>query len=179
MTDKTGTTSGKSSCLMSFPFLLFLWPVSHLPLAKQTSAVEARQTAQHRARVMPRGQQTFQGKISTGHQNIDTASSFTRSALKLPETTRARPPPEPPPPKDRIAEPDPDIKTKTEPRTSAASPLLTTPTLPRTPPTLTTPGWHPVQKPPVPCNPTSQYPTAWDPDASSTGPSKQPTDVDT
>ena len=69
--------------------------------------------------------------------------TITRSALKLPETTRARPPPE-----DRIAEPDPDIKTKTEPRTIAASPLLITPTLPRTPPTLTTPGWHPVQNPP-------------------------------
>ena len=107
------TEDSKSFCLMSFPFLLFLWHVSHPPLANQTSAVEAKQIAQHKAQVTPRGQQTSPGKISTEPQNMDTALSFPRSALKLPKTTRARPPPEPPPPEDRIAEPDPDIKTQT------------------------------------------------------------------
>ena len=53
-------------------------------------------------------EQTSPGKISTEPQNMDTALSLTRSALKLPKITRARPPPE-----DSIAEPDPDIKTKT------------------------------------------------------------------
>ena len=78
------TEDSKSICPMSFPFLLFLWPVPHLPLANQTSAVETKQIAHHRAQAIPRGQQTSPGKTSTGPLNIDTASSFTRSALKLP-----------------------------------------------------------------------------------------------
>ena len=165
-------TSGESSCLMSFTFLLFLPPVSYPPIANQTSAVGTRQITQHGA------QRTFPGKNSAGPQNIDTASSFTRSALKLPETTRARPPPE-----DRIAEPDPDIKTKTEPRTSAASPLLTTTTLSRTPPTLTTPGWHPAQNPhqylgtPTARTQTARTPTpspsTWTPDVNAPSPGPQ------
>ena len=116
------TEDSKSICLMSFPFLLFLWPVSHPPLANKTSAVEAKQIAQHSAQVTHRGQQTSPGKQSYQPQNRDTAICFNRSELRLFGTPLTRPPPEPPPAAgEGNPEPDPDIKTKTEPRTNAAS----------------------------------------------------------
>ena len=117
----------KSICPLSFPSLLFLWPVPHPPLANQNSAVEARQIAQQRAQITPRDQQTSLGKLSYQYQHQGTAFFFSRPELRLSGTPVTRPPPEPPPAAEEgTADSDPDAKTKTVPWTNAVSPPLTT-----------------------------------------------------
>ena len=66
--------------------------ITELPFNKKyAAAVETKQIAQQEAQDTPRSQQTTPGKPSTQPQTMDTASSFTRSALGLPETPLTRP----------------------------------------------------------------------------------------
>ena len=81
--------------------------ITELPNSKEyATAVEALQVAQQEMQDDPRNQRTTRGKTSTP-ENMDAASYFTRSALRLTGTPSAprlspplpltRPPPEPPP----------------------------------------------------------------------------------